>query len=69
MCVAKFEPTKLPIWIKMSNVPLEAWTVKGIGALASRVGKPLIMDAVTAGMCQVVMGRVGYARVLVEVQA
>ncbi|PWA79382.1 zinc knuckle CX2CX4HX4C [Artemisia annua] len=42
---------------------------KGISALASRVGKPVIMDAATAIMCQVGVIRGGYARVLVEVQA
>ncbi|GJX70664.1 zinc knuckle CX2CX4HX4C containing protein [Tanacetum coccineum] len=69
MCVAKTEPTKLPIWVKMCNVPHEAWTFKGISALASRIGKPIIMDVVTAQICQVGMVRTGYARVLVEVNA
>ncbi|PWA49031.1 ATPase, F1/V1/A1 complex, alpha/beta subunit, Zinc knuckle CX2CX4HX4C [Artemisia annua] len=38
-------------------------------ALASRVGKPLVMDNVTADMCRLGVGRVGYARVMVEVSA
>ncbi|PWA66774.1 zinc knuckle CX2CX4HX4C [Artemisia annua] len=44
-------------------------TSNGISALASRLGKPLIMDDATASMCQVGVNRGGYARVLVEVQA
>nr|GEW01899.1 hypothetical protein [Tanacetum cinerariifolium] len=63
------EPEKIPLWIKMGNVPLEAWTVNGISALASRVGKPLVMDNVIASMCKVGVGRIGFARVLVEVDA
>ncbi|GKF52747.1 hypothetical protein Tco_0159657, partial [Tanacetum coccineum] len=51
------------------NVPLEAWTVKGISALAGRVGKPLVMDSVTASMCNLGVLRTGFARVLVEVKA
>ena len=30
---------------------------------------PLIMDAMTASICKLGVGRAGYARVLVEVQA
>ncbi|GJX69518.1 RNA-directed DNA polymerase, eukaryota, reverse transcriptase zinc-binding domain protein [Tanacetum coccineum] len=41
----KAEPDKIPLWIKMYDVPLEAWT--------SKLGK----------------GRIGYDRVLVEVDA
>ncbi|GJZ62669.1 zinc knuckle CX2CX4HX4C containing protein [Tanacetum coccineum] len=33
------------------------------------IGKPLIMDAVTASICKLGVGRLGFARVLVEVQA
>ncbi|PWA56292.1 hypothetical protein CTI12_AA419720 [Artemisia annua] len=69
MCLYKTDPTTLPIWVKLCNVPLEAWSHMGVSALASRVGKPLIMDAVTASMCKVGVGRIGYARVLVEVSA
>ncbi|GKD24577.1 RNA-directed DNA polymerase, eukaryota, reverse transcriptase zinc-binding domain protein, partial [Tanacetum coccineum] len=50
MCIAKTEPTKLRIWVKMCNVSLEAWTVKGISDLASRIGNPIIMNVVTTGM-------------------
>ncbi|GKC24528.1 hypothetical protein Tco_1026678, partial [Tanacetum coccineum] len=44
-----------------------AWTIKGISALSSRIGKPLVMDVVTASMCKMGVGRVGFARVLVKV--
>ncbi|GKD30370.1 RNA-directed DNA polymerase, eukaryota, reverse transcriptase zinc-binding domain protein, partial [Tanacetum coccineum] len=55
-------------WILM-NQPLEAWSVKGLSALASRIGKPLTIDAMTTRMCKQGIGRLGYARVLVEVDA
>ncbi|GKA96494.1 RNA-directed DNA polymerase, eukaryota, reverse transcriptase zinc-binding domain protein [Tanacetum coccineum] len=63
------KPDKLPLWVRLCNPPLEALTVKGISSLASRIGKPLIMDARTASMCKLDVGRIGYARVLVEVPA
>ncbi|PWA98935.1 hypothetical protein CTI12_AA014150 [Artemisia annua] len=65
----KIEHDKIPIWIKMFNVPLEAWNNKGISALASSVGKPMIMDKMTAEMCMNASGKFAYARVLVEVDA
>ncbi|GJW33577.1 RNA-directed DNA polymerase, eukaryota, reverse transcriptase zinc-binding domain protein [Tanacetum coccineum] len=63
------EPTHIPIWVRLCNIPLEAWTTNGISALASRLGKPLIMDNLTAEICKKGVGRVKYARVLVEVPA
>ncbi|GJY58829.1 hypothetical protein Tco_0458721 [Tanacetum coccineum] len=45
------------------------WNIKGISDLASRVGKPLVMDVVTASMCKIGARRVGFARVLVEISA
>ncbi|GKF26265.1 ATPase, F1/V1/A1 complex, alpha/beta subunit, partial [Tanacetum coccineum] len=69
MCIDKTEPNKLPLWVKLRNIPLEAWTINGISSLASRIKKPLIMDDVTASICKLGVGRIDFARVLVEVQA
>ncbi|GKD57359.1 RNA-directed DNA polymerase, eukaryota, reverse transcriptase zinc-binding domain protein [Tanacetum coccineum] len=42
------EPMTIPFWIKLVNVPLEAWSNKGLSALASRIGSiTIIMDAMT----------------------
>ncbi|GKD76478.1 ATPase, F1/V1/A1 complex, alpha/beta subunit, partial [Tanacetum coccineum] len=55
-----------PWMIKLSNVPLEAWSNKRISAIASSIGKPVIMDQTTTEMCNKGVRRIGYARVLVE---
>nr|GEX51243.1 hypothetical protein [Tanacetum cinerariifolium] len=68
-CLDKTEPEVIPLWIKLCNVPLEAWTTKGLSALASRIGKPFKMDTTTTSMCKMGVGRFGFARVLVEVSA
>ena len=47
----KSEPSVLPVWVKLMNMPLEAWTVKGVSAIASSIGKPLITDKTTAKVC------------------
>nr|GEZ64386.1 hypothetical protein [Tanacetum cinerariifolium] len=44
-------------------------TTKGISALASRVGKLMVMDQITATLCKEKMGRFRFTRVLVEVSA
>nr|GEX12402.1 RNA-directed DNA polymerase, eukaryota, reverse transcriptase zinc-binding domain protein [Tanacetum cinerariifolium] len=46
-----------------------AWSVKGISALASSIGKPVIMDEITTKMCVTGVGRIGFARVLLEIDA
>ena len=43
--------------------------MEGISAIASRIGRPKIMDQATANMCQMGIGKTGFARVLVEVEA
>ncbi|GJT18474.1 RNA-directed DNA polymerase, eukaryota, reverse transcriptase zinc-binding domain protein [Tanacetum coccineum] len=56
------EPTCVPLWVKLPNLPIEAWTTKGISAIASRPGKPVIMDAVTTKSCYDGTGKVGFAK-------
>lgn len=34
----------VPVWIKLSNIPLYAWSHYGINRLASRIGRFLCMD-------------------------
>ncbi|GKE11414.1 RNA-directed DNA polymerase, eukaryota, reverse transcriptase zinc-binding domain protein, partial [Tanacetum coccineum] len=50
--IDRSEPKTLPCWIKLHNVPLEAWTSNGISSIASGLGKPLVMDKTTAKMCR-----------------
>nr|GEX46196.1 hypothetical protein [Tanacetum cinerariifolium] len=69
VCLYKPEPYKVPLWVKMFDIPFEAWSHKGISKLASSIGKPLIMDEMIANMCQFGRGRIGFARVLIEVDA
>ncbi|KAJ4830065.1 hypothetical protein Tsubulata_009273 [Turnera subulata] len=40
----EFTASRLPVWVQLSQVPLELQTREGISYLASTVGKPLHMD-------------------------
>ncbi|GJW58414.1 RNA-directed DNA polymerase, eukaryota, reverse transcriptase zinc-binding domain protein [Tanacetum coccineum] len=63
------KPRKIPIWVNLCNLPTEAWIGKRINVLASRIDKPLLMDTMTTSMCTSGYGRVGYARVLLGIEA
>ncbi|GJS66832.1 metallophosphoesterase 1-like protein isoform X1 [Tanacetum coccineum] len=62
----KVEQTKVPLWVSLVNVPMKAWSIEGISSLASSLGKPMIMDNMTAKRCKLGEGRMDFARVLVE---
>nr|GEV82383.1 ATPase, F1/V1/A1 complex, alpha/beta subunit, zinc knuckle CX2CX4HX4C [Tanacetum cinerariifolium] len=67
--IIKESPCKIPIWIRLISIPIEAWSIRRITSLASRLGRHIKMDQVTADMCRVGAGRLGYARVLIEINA
>lgn len=54
--------TKLPIWIQLPNLPLQLWGKKSVSKIASMAGIPM-----HTGECTVKQSKVGFARVLVEV--
>nr|GEY66916.1 RNA-directed DNA polymerase [Tanacetum cinerariifolium] len=60
--------TKGQCFFKFNNEE-EAWCVEGLSAIASSIGKPIVMDSMIASMCSNGMGRFEYARVLVEIDA
>ncbi|XP_071691656.1 uncharacterized protein [Rutidosis leptorrhynchoides] len=65
----KIEPEKVPIWICIHNIPIELWSGRSIGKLVSGIGRPMLMDKVTSERCLSKSGRLGFARVLTEVNA
>ncbi|PKU63742.1 Uncharacterized protein MA16_Dca022735 [Dendrobium catenatum] len=65
--VPNFKPvreefTSIPIWFKIIDLPLPCWTPDGISRIASKIGKPLAVDDLTAEQT-----RLTYARVCVQV--
>ena len=56
--------TKLPVWIRIYDLPFPLWTKEGLSEVASMVGQPLSCDELTLG-CK----RLDYARLCVEVDA
>ncbi|KAL2517225.1 Uncharacterized protein Adt_13472 [Abeliophyllum distichum] len=54
----------MPVWFMLTELPLNFWNPKGLGKIASKIGKPISMDNLTS-----LRGRLSYARVLIEVDA
>ncbi|GJS02170.1 RNA-directed DNA polymerase, eukaryota, reverse transcriptase zinc-binding domain protein [Tanacetum coccineum] len=67
--IEKREPSVLPVWVKLKNVIMEAWTKKGISVLASNLGKPIIMDVMTTMMCNQGAEGIGFGKVRVKINA
>ncbi|XP_021994613.1 uncharacterized protein LOC110891219 [Helianthus annuus] len=65
----KEELKSIPVWVKMHDVPLAAFTEDGLSLLASKIGVPKMLDSYTATMCTESWGRSSYARALIEVQS
>ncbi|KAI0522686.1 hypothetical protein KFK09_005071 [Dendrobium nobile] len=65
----KFRPkrenfTSIPIWVKIHDLPLVCWNSEGISRIASKIGIPLAVDALTAQKT-----RLTFARVCIQVDA
>ncbi|GJX67054.1 zinc knuckle CX2CX4HX4C containing protein [Tanacetum coccineum] len=59
----------LPLWIKMHNVPIVAYTHVGLNLITSKVGRLIRYESHTNNICLNSWGHSSYARALVEVSA
>ncbi|XP_022872936.1 uncharacterized protein LOC111391888 [Olea europaea var. sylvestris] len=58
------EVSTMPVWVKLSGLPLDCWNSRVLSKIASKIGKPISTDKLTA-----TKGRLSYARALVEIDA
>ncbi|GJV69850.1 zinc knuckle CX2CX4HX4C containing protein [Tanacetum coccineum] len=61
--------TSVPVWVKLHNVPIAAFTEVGLSIITSSLGKPIMLDSYTSTICQKSWGKNAYARVLIEVSS
>uniref|UniRef100_A0A2K1R9N2 DUF4283 domain-containing protein n=1 Tax=Populus trichocarpa TaxID=3694 RepID=A0A2K1R9N2_POPTR len=62
--VLKHDLARVLVWVRLYNVPLEYWTIKGLSCVASAIRVPLQADHTTF-----LRKRLSYARVCVEIDA
>ncbi|GKC15814.1 zinc knuckle CX2CX4HX4C containing protein [Tanacetum coccineum] len=63
----KEELMRIPIWVKLHDVPLQVFEEDGISLIATFIGKPIMLDSYTSSMCKDSWGRSSFARCLIEV--
>ncbi|XVE78459.1 hypothetical protein DITRI_Ditri13aG0147100 [Diplodiscus trichospermus] len=62
--IIQFSSTEMRDKVQLGNIPLELFTQRGIGYIASALGNPLYMDRYTANQ-----QRLAYAKVCIEIDA
>ncbi|KAL2230780.1 UNVERIFIED_CONTAM: hypothetical protein Sindi_1672400 [Sesamum indicum] len=58
MAMRKLKHTHVLVWIKLRHLPVELWTEEGLSTVASGIGKPLYMDAITRACTRLDFARV-----------
>ncbi|KAK3193375.1 hypothetical protein Dsin_024685 [Dipteronia sinensis] len=62
LILTKENCSKIPVWVKLFNIPHEYWNEEGLCHIASMVGKPLYTDSLTESV-----KKISYARVCIEI--
>ncbi|GAV92834.1 DUF4283 domain-containing protein, partial [Cephalotus follicularis] len=52
------ECNSIPVWVKLTNVPIHLWSKLGLSYIASVLGRPLYMDAPTTNRKSLTFARV-----------
>ncbi|GKD25955.1 zinc knuckle CX2CX4HX4C containing protein [Tanacetum coccineum] len=65
----KEELTRIPIWVKLHDVPIQIFEDDGISLIATFIGKHVMPDSYTSSMCNDSWGRSSFARCLIEVNS
>ncbi|PWA95769.1 HIT-type Zinc finger family protein [Artemisia annua] len=68
-CLLKEELTRIPVWVKLHDVPLQVFEEDGISLIATFIGNPIMLDSYTSSMCKDSWGRSSFARCLIEINS
>nr|GEU72453.1 zinc knuckle CX2CX4HX4C [Tanacetum cinerariifolium] len=63
------ETTMAPVWVKLHNVPIVAFSKVRLSLITTKLGRPIMLDADTITMCPNSQRRNTYARALIEVSS
>ncbi|GKA80148.1 zinc knuckle CX2CX4HX4C containing protein [Tanacetum coccineum] len=63
----KEELTRILIWVKLHDVPIQVFEEDDISLISSFIGKPVMLDSYTNSMCNDSWGRSSFARCLIKV--
>nr|GFA10288.1 hypothetical protein [Tanacetum cinerariifolium] len=57
------------VWVKLHGIPITSFSKDGLGAIATKLGTPLMLDSYTSDMCIQSWGRLSYVRAMIEPRA
>ncbi|GJY77709.1 copia protein [Tanacetum coccineum] len=57
------------VWVKLHDVRMTAFSEDGLSVIATKLGTPFMFDSYTSDMCMQSLGRLSYARVMIELRA
>ncbi|KAL2228566.1 UNVERIFIED_CONTAM: hypothetical protein Sindi_1836300 [Sesamum indicum] len=58
MVLRKLKHTQVPVWIRLTHLPVELWTVEGLSMVASGIGRSLYSDAIMRACTRLDLARV-----------
>ncbi|GJZ75993.1 zinc knuckle CX2CX4HX4C containing protein, partial [Tanacetum coccineum] len=64
----KEDLNSVPIWVKLHDILIVAFTADGLSAMATKLGNPIMLDSYTSSMCLQSWGRMDYARALIDIR-
>ncbi|GKA27667.1 zinc knuckle CX2CX4HX4C containing protein [Tanacetum coccineum] len=67
--LAKEHLTRVPVWVKLHNVLMVAFTSDRLSMIATKLGNPIMLDSYTSSICMESWGHGSFARVLIELDA
>ncbi|GKB28452.1 zinc knuckle CX2CX4HX4C containing protein [Tanacetum coccineum] len=65
--LCKEEFNRIPVWVKIHDVPLYVFYEDGISIIVSHIRKPIMLDSYTSSMYIELWGRSSFAQCLIEV--
>lgn len=65
----KEDLVSVPVWVKLQDIPIAAFTGDGLSAIATKLGTPIMLDSYTSTMCTNSWGRLDFARALIDIRA
>ena len=67
--ITKDDITVAPVWVKLHNIPVVAYSEVGLSLITTQIGRPIMLDSYTSTMCLKSWGHTSYARALVKVSS
>ncbi|GJZ95438.1 retrovirus-related pol polyprotein from transposon TNT 1-94, partial [Tanacetum coccineum] len=66
--IMKEHVCNIPVWVKFHDIPITMFTEDSLGAIATKLDTPMLIDSYTSAMCTNSWGRSSYVKAMVELR-